>query len=388
MKRPGKIVLSASVIVIGLVLVVLILVKSTMGSGKPYPDIGTDPLFPGDALEIVAELPLPPGNVAVSRTGRVFFNYHYLGSDGDAEGNTVFELVDGVAQPYPDRAFQDVFQTTLGMLIDRQNRLWIIDPAAIDGSRNTALYAFDLATDELVFSFTFPDNDADFAQDVQVTADGRYVIAADTGLFGFIPPKLLVLDTETLDVRVVLEGHESVTTQPWRIRRQDGSGVSVFWGLIDWQAGVDGITISPDGQWLSYGAINHDTLYRVPLEALLDPELSETALAARVEAVGSKPLSDGLSSDLDGNVYITDVENSTIARMTPDGELVTLVRDPRIRWADGISFGPDNTVYFTDSAISAYLTNTADPPSREVLLEHAPYHIFRFTNDIPGIPGS
>jgi hypothetical protein len=39
----------------------------------------------------------------------------------------------------------------------------------------------------------------------------------------------------------------------------------------------------------------------------------------RVESVGRKPLSDGLSADLAGNVYITDVEHGAVLRMAPGG---------------------------------------------------------------------
>ncbi len=360
--------------------------KITRGSGKKYPDLSTAPLYGVDALEVVAELPYPPGNVAVSEGGRVFFNYHYLGISGTKQGHSVFELVDGNPVPYPSAQFQDRFESTLGMLIDRQNRLWVIDPAAIDTDRNTRLFAFDLDSGALAFDFTFPTNEADFAQDLQVTADGRYVVAADTGLFDLIPGKLLVLDTHTRKYRVLLKGHPSVSTQNWRIHTTEGEGVSVFWGLIDWQAGVDGIALNE--RWLYYGSINHDTLFRLPTEALFDSSLSDEALSKRIEPVGRKPLSDGLSLDIEGNVYITDIENGGIARMSPTGELVTLVKDPRVRWPDGISFGPESMVYFSDSAIPAYLTNTADPLPREEHDSLSPYYIFRFQNDTPGISGS
>jgi hypothetical protein len=362
------------------------LVKISAGSGRPYPDVSTTPLYGQDDLELVAALPLPPGNVAVSPTGRVFFNYHYLGSDGDENSASVFELVDEEPRPFPDADFQTNFRSTLGMLIDGQNRLWILDPATIDGSRDSALFAFDVDGGELLREYRF-EQDWDFAQDIQVTADGRYLISADTGLFGFIPAKLLVLDIESGEYRVLLKGHPSVGTENWGIRGPDGEKTSVFFGLIDWQAGVDGITISPDQKWLYYGSINHSQLYRLPLNLLTDPAVSEEDIEAAVKAVGVKPLSDGLSMDIEGNVYITDIENGGIARMSPDGTLETLVKDSRVRWADGISFGPDSWVYFTDSAISTYLSQTGDPPDPAAHGRYGPYGIYRFRNDLPGFPG-
>ena len=370
-----------------LMVVALGYVKISAGSGRAYPDLSTEALHGPMDLERVAALPLPPGNVAVSSSGRVFFNYHYLGSDGDEAGNSVFELVDGEPRPFPDATFQQNFRSTLGMLIDRQNRLWIIDPATIDGSRDTALFAFDADNGELLHEYHFSE-DWDFAQDIQLSPDGRYLISADTGLFGFIPARLLVLDIDTGEYRVALKGHPSVGVQNWGIRGPDGKKISVFWGLIDWQAGVDGIAVSPDGAWLYYGSINHSTLFRLPFDLLIDPETPEEELRQAVEPLGEKPLSDGLSIDNRGNIYITDIENGGIARMSPEGNLETLVKDSRVRWADGISFGPDSWLYFTDSAISVYLTETGDPPDPSVHEEHGPYGIYRFRNDTPGFPGS
>jgi hypothetical protein len=362
-------------------------VKLTRGSGAPYPDLSTAPLYGPQALEIAAELPYPPGNVAVSDQGRIFFNYHYLGSTGDQEGSSVFELVDGEPVPYPSLDFQSQFHSTLGMGIDRQDRLWVIDPATIEDGRQTNLWAFDIDTGETAFAFSFPPGIAAFAQDMQITADGKFLIAADTGLFDFVPAKLIIMDLETQKYWIRLQGHESTGTQNWSIRDPEGQPLQVFGGLIDWQAGVDGIAISPDQDWLYYASINHETLYRVPMAALLDRELPDEEVVKLVEAVGNKPLSDGLSIDRSGRIYITDIENGGIARMDQEGNLETLVKDPRVRWADGISFGPEGFLYFTDSAISAYLTPDAQPPAPEVHETTGPYHIFRFRNDQEGFPG-
>jgi sugar lactone lactonase YvrE len=104
--------------------------------------------------------------------------------------------------------------------------------------------------------------------------------------------------------------------------------------------------------------------------------------------MGQKPLSDGMSADFANNIYITDVEHHGIARMAPDGTLQTLIKDKRVLWADGISFGPDDYVYFTDSELPHILTDFMTPPPIEQIIENAPYHIFRFKSDISGVPGS
>src|SRR5256712_13790407 len=60
------------------------------------------PTLPASALEVVADLDYPPGNIAVSGTGRVFFTLH---PNGDPPIKLV-ELIGGKPVPYPDEASQ------------------------------------------------------------------------------------------------------------------------------------------------------------------------------------------------------------------------------------------------------------------------------------------
>ena len=158
--------------------------------------------------------------------------------------------------------------------------------------------------------------------------------------------------------------------------------MSFFGGLVVLKPGVDGIAIDRNDEWVYFGAMTHDTMYRVKVEDLLDGTLSPGALSARVEAVGKKPLNDGLSVDNDGNVLITDVEHSAVIRMAPDGTMTTLVKDDRIRWADALSYGPDGWLYVADSAIPDQMLQ---PKSH--IEANAPYHIFRFRPGIDGVAG-
>ena len=46
------------------------------GGGEEFEDLTTHPELPASALERVADLSMPPGNIAVSADGRVFFTFH------------------------------------------------------------------------------------------------------------------------------------------------------------------------------------------------------------------------------------------------------------------------------------------------------------------------
>jgi len=53
-----------------------------------------------------------------------------------------------------------------------------------------------------------------------------------------------------------------------------------------------------------------------------------------------------------------------------------------VRWADGLSYGPDAWLYFTDSAIPDLTLR-----SKGHIEDSAPYYIFRFRPGVEGVPG-
>lgn len=350
------------------------------GAGAPYPDLSTAPALAAGALEVVIEYPEPIGNVAVSADGRIFFTVH---PESRPEGNKLLEWIDGAAEPYPSGGAQPaLFDTVLGVVIDRQNRLWTIDHGN-HGFRTARLVSIDLDTGSVIHSHEFR---ADIApagsmlQDLQVSADGRHIIIADASIWRR-KPALIVYETETRQARRVLEAHPSVSAEDYLVQTASRD-MSYLGGLVSLKAGVDGITFDTDNRWLYFGAINQSGLYRLPVDVLLNAELPDRQLASAVERVTDKPLSDGLSSDLAGNVYITDVEHGAVMRVDADGRLQTLIRSPQIRWADGLSFGPDGWLYLADSAIPELVLQTS-----EHIEQQGPYRIFRFQPGSPGIAG-
>jgi sugar lactone lactonase YvrE len=367
---------------IALVLVIsmVFLVRHRYGGGKPYPDVTGAPVLGEEELETVLSYPKPIGNVAMSRDGRGFFTIH---PESRPEGVKLLEFRDGEAWPYPNETSQDdLFQTPLGIVIDRQDRLWIIDHGK-HGFDTPRLVAIDLLTDEVVHDHSFNNTAApggSFLQDLQVSPDGRTVFIADLS-FWRKRPAIVVHDVATATDRRVLEGHPSVSAQDWLIRTPSKTMI-FFGGLAAMKPGIDGIAMIPDGEWLAYGAMSHDTLYRVPTSVLRDASLGEEAVASRIEALGRKPLSDGLSADVEGGIWITDVEHGAVLRMDPDGNLETWVETPRIRWADALCFGPDGWLYLADSAIPEQVMR-----SKRHIVSQAPYFIFRFRPGVEGVPG-
>ena len=351
-----------------------IVLRVRYGGGDPYADLTTDAQLDETALEEVFRYPEPIGNVAVSPTGRIFFTVH---PESRPQGNRLLEWVEGAGVPYPSGAVQPhLFDSVLGLVVDLKNRLWTID-SGNHGFGEPRLLAFDLNSGELAHDFKFSPEIApagSFLQDLQVTRDGKTVFIADASVWRK-DPGIVIYDVAARSARRVLNSHESVSAQNYLVRnpiRDMRFGA----GLVTFKTGVDGIALDANDEWLYYAAINHSGLFRVRVNDLLDPNLPARELEKEVERFSDKPLSDGITVDESGTVYITDVEHSAVFAVGNDRKLRTLVRSPRIRWADSLSFGPGGWLYLADSAIPEQVLK-----SKEHIMSNGPYFVFRFHPD-------
>jgi sugar lactone lactonase YvrE len=367
-------------LLLGVTLAAAITLRVRYGGGEPYEDISTPPLLNTSELEVVLSYPEPIGNVAVSPEGRIFFTVH---PESRPQGNRLLEWRDGAAVPYPDGTGQPrLFNTVLGLAIDRHDRLWTISNGN-HGFDTARLLAFDLNNGDLVHSHEFANDIApagSFLQDLQVSPDGLTVYIADASLWRQ-RPAIVVYDVGTRASRRVLEMHESVSAEPLLIRTSQ-KDMAFLGGLVTLRAGVDGIALDTDGEWLYIAAMNNGYLFRVRTEFLNDATLPERQLSSMVERFSAKPLSDGLSADLAGNIYVTDIEHNSVFVVKPDRTGNTLIQSTTVRWPDALSFGPDGWLYLADSAIPDQVLQ-----SQEHIRQQGPYQIFRFRPGFDGVPG-
>lgn len=359
-------------------------VKYRYGGGDDFPNRlpAGEPLYPESALEIVAELPTPPGNIAVSRTGRVFISLHPEAHPA----LKVVELVNSQMQPFPNAAYQDgrdahAFNNVLGIRLDAQNRLWTLDNGT-HGLKPPRLLAFDIDSGALAFEYSIAKDIAGLGShlnDLQVSPDGRYVYIADASFFAK-NPALVVVDTRQRTARRLLQNHASVSAEHYTAVVQ-ARRMEIF-GLLAIRPGVDSIALDTSGEWLYYAPITNLNLSRIRTHDLQDETLSATELAQRVETYAPKTMSDGITMDLAGNVYLSDLEHSAIVRLRTDRTMETLVQTPRLRWPDGFSFGPDGWLYVTGSSLQHVIGKL---PSS--VPQHAPYQVFRIKLDTEGVVG-
>jgi sugar lactone lactonase YvrE len=369
---------------IGLALVVLLVtLRVRYGGGEDFPNrTGTPQLRPA-ALERVADLPTPAGNIAVSADGRVFVSLH-----PEARPQfKVVELIKGEMRPWPNEAFQGDaaeprhFRSVLSLRIDQRGRLWTLDNAH-HGIEDGRLLAFDLKSGEVVHEYVFPKAIAGLGShlnDFQVSADGKFVYIAEASFFGKTPA-LIVYDVEKGQARRLLERHPSVTAELYTPVVQGRRMVAM--GLVSIRPGVDSIALDRSGEWLYFAPVTNLHMYRVRTADLRNAELGTSELAGRVETFAEKTMSDGITIDHDGTLYLSDPEHSAIVLLRQDKTLQTLLKDDQLRWPDGFSWGPDGWLYVTCSALHQII---GMPPW--TFDDNAPYQVYRLKPGGKGTPG-
>ncbi len=140
---------------------------------------------------------------------------------------------------------------------------------------------------------------------------------------------------------------------------------------------ADSIAISNDGKTLYYCPINSTKLYAVSTDHLRDKSKSDAQVAATVRIVTGKMPSDGLESDAQGNVYMTDPVTDSIHRWSPETGLTeTLVHDPRLLWPDTMSLSDDGYLYVTANQL-----NRQPTMHNGVDFRVKPYTLFRLKVD-------
>lgn len=366
-----------------LIVVALVALRLRYGGGPDLPvhNYGEPSVA---AMQKVADLKYPPGNIAVSSEGRVFLTLHPEGKPA----TKVAEWVGGEARPFPDSSWQNSkerrvhFQSPLALRLDTaRNRLWVLDNAN-HGFGQPRLLAFDITSRKLIHQFDFSAELApkgSHLNDFQISPDGRVIYIADASILG-LKPALLVFDLKTNTARRLLESHESVLAERF-VPVVQGRRMQVF-GAFAVRPGVDSIALSRNGETLYFGAVTAQKMFSIKTAALRNAELSNQRLMAEVDVFASKPGTDGLTTDNAGNIYLSSPEASSILKMQANGEITTLLQSELIRWPDGFSFGPDGWVYFTTSALHQVIARSASQ------VESAgPYQLWRFQSGEAATPG-
>lgn len=304
-----------------------------------------------------------PTGVTLSQGGRIFVNFPRW---GDKVDYTVAEVVKGKAVAYPNAQFNRFNQkdqskslvSVQSVVVDPLDRLWILDTGSIQfGSTSYGgpkLVGVDLKQNRIFKTILFPQDVAlktTYLNDVRFDLRrGKAGMAFITDSSGNGANAIIVVDLDSGKSWRRLNDHPStkaepnflpvVEGQPLMNRPPDKPPSSIT-------IGADGIAISADGKQLFYCPLAGRRLYSVSVDALVDEKLSDREVAATVKDLGDKGgASDGLESDAQNRVYLTNYEHNAILRRSPDGMYETVVHDPRVLWADTLSVANDGYLYF------------------------------------------
>jgi sugar lactone lactonase YvrE len=316
-------------------------------------------------FQTIAELQPTPGNVAVTPQGRLFVSMHPFGSP---EIKVAEVLRNGSIRAYPtegwsravsrtDRPSGTGIESIIGIRSDGSGTLWMLDIGSLGTPEGMPpkLIAWDTINERLGRVIHIPppvSSASSFLQDFAIDPKREAIYIADCGIgrgFDDARPAIVVVHLRTGVARRVLENADCVKAEPDAAMIIDGREVRSAGpdgAPIAPRVGINPITIDDEHEWVYFGAMHGRTLWKIRAEDLANPGLDDAMLASRVVRHGTKPVSDGISIDSKGNVYVTDVGANGIGVVEPDGTYRLLFSDPTLlSWPDGMSAGPDGAFY-------------------------------------------
>jgi len=292
-----------------------------------------------------------------TRSGRIFANFPYW---SDNHSISVAEIVNGQPKAFPNDEWNKAgpagshFICTQSVVVDDQDNLWVLDPAAPKMQEivkaGPKLVKIDLATNQVVQTIPFGEDVApkkSYLNDVRIDTrtNTAFITESANGA-------IIVVDLKSGKARRLLDGHPS--TQPEKDLKLvvDGKALIDQQKKIPPQIASDGIALDLKNGYLYYHALTAHTLYRIKTSFLTDEKIAEKELESKIENVGQTPAPDGMLEGLDGSVYLTDLEGSAIVRWDPESKRVEqVIADKRLLWPDTLSWGSNGEIYVTASQI-------------------------------------
>jgi len=326
-----------------------------------------------------------PTGVTVSQGGRIFTNFPRWGDGVEA---TVAEIRDGELVPYPNAAinqpdFDDLassFVSVQSVVVGPANRLWVLDTGSIEFGPTEyggpKLVGIDLERDAIARKIVLPREVAlatTYLNDVRFDlrrGEAGMAFITDSSLSG--PNGIIVVDLASGESWRQLHDHPSTRAEPDFLPLVEGKPLlsrPPQGETRPFAVGSDGIALGADGQRLYYCPLSSRRLYSVSADALADPD---RPAAPTVIDHGEKGASDGLAADARNRIYTTDYEHNAIHRRHPDGQLETLVHDPRLLWPDTLSLPGDGYLYVTANQLQRSPNFHRGEDRRE-----RPYSLFR-----------
>ncbi|WP_096087875.1 L-dopachrome tautomerase-related protein [Agaribacterium haliotis] len=311
----------------------------------------------------------PPANIAVSRSGRIFMSTHQAYG---AEQKLLELLPDGGSRAYPDTQFSPPINAVLGVIVDEQDILWFLDTSwGEDGlgrvigwdTKNEQLYKVFYVARPLVHK-------AYILNDMAVDRKNNMIYITETA--SDTTSALLVVDIDTGLIRRVLEGSKSTVAED---KKMLIDGQLVKMQGQEARVGVNPITIDVKNEWVYFAPMSAESIYRAKSADLANPKLSAKQLEKRVERYAAKPISDGITIDQAGNIYVSDLEKNAIGMIDAQRQYRVLFQDDNLlSWVEGFANAGKQGIYATSNKLhlSPAFNNAEPGPDTFYLLRFEP----------------
>lgn len=308
--------------------------------------------------------------VAVSNTSRVFANYPNWSPD---HSTSVIEVTDtSNMRPYPDEAWntwadgmspQDHFICVQSVVIDKNDFLWVLDPANIQRNGEFSgvvnggvkLLKFNLNTNTVAQKIVFNEpviKRNSYLNDVRIDEERQVAYITDSN-----EGALIIVNLQDGSTRRLLDTDPSTKSEN-KIISIDGTPYRNSQGEFP-VIHADGLALTPDRSQLYWRPLTGQSLYRIATDFLLDESLSESELSSKVEKVASYiPPSDGIEFDPNGSLYLTSIEENAIRLFDGKNSTKLFKKTAGLKWPDSFAC-QGGYLYVTTSQI--HISNPTDP---------------------------
>jgi sugar lactone lactonase YvrE len=334
------------------------------------------------SLETVTEFNDYRGaGITITPAGRIIVSMHPL--DGP-KTRVVEVMANGSKRPFPTKDWADGpeigevgLDSVIGVHSDSKGVVWILDM----GSEKTAskLVAWDSVNSILVKTIVLTKSALvanSFLQDFAIDEKRGKIYIADMTFGNFngpTKPAIVVVDLKTGQSTRILENTPSFVSPDRDVvieasllasKTPEGKTNKLRFGL-------NPIALDDKAQWLYFGAVNGETIYRVPVQAIADQNLSDKQRAAKIEKYGPKNPSDGILYAPGGGLLVTDLENNAIGLTTKNSYKI-MIQDKRLSWPDSLAIS-NGYIYVTHDQLHQHPAFSQGLGNAK-----APYKLMRF----------